>query len=83
MTLGETLVSVWQQSLEEGKEKVDLGDKHHPVRLFRAKKFRSVDFSYGELSIIGIEQNPATNWRWPAWREKASESCNTVARAVM
>jgi len=66
MTLGETLISVWQQSLAEGKEKVDLGDKHYPVRLFRAKKLRSVDFSHGEMSIIGIEQNPATESRWAA-----------------
>ena len=64
MTLGETLISVWQQSLGEGNEKVTLEDKHYPVRLFRAKKLRSVDFSYGELSIVGIEQNPATNSRW-------------------
>jgi len=64
MTLGETLISVWQQSLAEGKEQVDLGDKHYPVRLFRAKKLRAVDFDHGELTIIGIEQNPATNSPW-------------------
>jgi hypothetical protein len=66
MTLGETLVSVWQQSLAEGKEKVELEGKHYPVRMFRAKKIRSVEFSHGELSIIGIEQNSATNSRWAA-----------------
>ena len=66
MTLGETLISVWQQSLAEGKERVDLGERHYPVRLFRAKKLRSVNFSLGESSIIGIEQNPATNSRWAA-----------------
>ena len=66
MTLGETLISVWQQSLAEGKEKVNLGDKHYSVRLLRAKKLRTVDFSHGEMSIIGIEQNPATESRWAA-----------------
>jgi len=64
MTLGETLISVWRQSLAEGRQEVDLEGRHHPVVLFRAKKLRNVEFSYGELSIIGIEQNPATNSRW-------------------
>ena len=66
MTLGDVLISVWQQSLAEGKEKVDLEDKHYPVGLFHAKKLRNVDFRFGELSIMGIEQNPATNSRWAA-----------------
>jgi hypothetical protein len=64
MTLGDTLISVWRQSLAEGRQKVDVEDKHYPVGLFRAKKLRNVEFNYGELSVIGIEQNPATNSRW-------------------
>ena len=64
MTLGDTLISVWRQSLAEGRQKVDVEDKHYPVGLFRAKMLRNVEFSYDELSIIGIEQNPATNSRW-------------------
>jgi len=64
MTLGETLISVWRQSLAEGRQEVDLEGRHHSVGLFRAEKLRNVEFSYGELSIIGIEQNPATNSRW-------------------
>jgi len=64
MTLGDTLISVWRQSLAEGRQAVDLEDKYYPVGLFRAKKLRNVEFNYGELSIIGIEQNPATNSRW-------------------
>lgn len=64
MTLGETLISVWQQSLAEGRQEVDLEDEHSPVGLFRAKKLKNVEFSYGELSVIGIEQNPTTNSRW-------------------
>ena len=66
MTLGETLISVWQQSLAEGRGKVDLGHESYPVTVFRAKKLRSVEFSYGELRLIGIEQNPATNSQWAA-----------------
>jgi hypothetical protein len=83
MTFGETLISVWQQSLAEGKEKVDLGDKHYPVRLFRAKKLRTVDFSHGEMCIIGIEQNPATESRWAALAEEGKKSCSSAAGAVM
>jgi hypothetical protein len=66
MTLGETLMLVWQQSLADGQEEVDLGQETYPVRVFRAKKLRSVEFSCGDLRIIGIEQNPATSSRWAA-----------------
>jgi hypothetical protein len=66
MTLGETLILVWQQSLADGQEEVDLGQESYPVTVFRAKKLRSVEFSYGDLRIIGIEQNPATSSRWAA-----------------
>ena len=66
MTLGETLISVWQQSLADGQEEVELGLESSPVTAFRAKKLRSVEFSYGALRIIGIEQNPATSSRWAA-----------------
>ena len=65
-TLGETLISVWQQSLADGQERVDLGHESYPVTVFRAKKLRSVNFRYGELGIIGIEQNPRTGSRWAA-----------------
>jgi len=64
MTLGETLISVWRQSVAEGRQNVDLKDSHYRVGLFRAKKLRNVEFGYGELSIIGVEQNPATTSRW-------------------
>jgi hypothetical protein len=66
MTLGETLISVWQQSLADGKEEVQLAGESFPVTVFRAKKLRSVEFRYGELYIMGIEQNPNTGSRWAA-----------------
>src|SRR5579863_5260585 len=64
MTFGQTLISVWQQSLADGQESVDLGHESYPVTVFRAKKLRSVNFRFGELDIIGIEQNPKTGSRW-------------------
>jgi hypothetical protein len=66
MTLGETLILVWRQSLADGQEEVELGHESYPVTVFRAKKVRSVEFRSGELRIIGIEQNPATSSRWAA-----------------
>jgi hypothetical protein len=66
MTLREKLISIWQQSLADGKEEVQLGGESFPVTVFRAKKLRSVELTYGELHIIGIEQNPKTASRWAA-----------------
>ena len=66
MTLGETLILVWQQALADGRERVDLGHESYLVTVFRAKKLRSVAFSYGDLGIVGIEQNPATSSQWVA-----------------
>jgi hypothetical protein len=65
MTLGDTLISVWQQSLADDQEEVGLGRKSCPVTVFR-KKLRSVEFGCGDLRIIDIEQNPATSSRWAA-----------------
>lgn len=66
MTLGETLVAVWQQALAEEKAAVVLGGKSHAVEKTRAKKLRTVDFPYGEHRLTGIEQNPKTGSRWAA-----------------
>jgi len=66
MTPGEALISVWQQSLADSQEEVELGQESYPVKVFRAKKLRNVEFSYGDLRIIGIEQNPAASSRWAA-----------------
>ncbi|MGD0224746.1 MAG: hypothetical protein ABSF71_20645 [Terriglobia bacterium] len=48
MTFGETLIMVWRQTLADGQEEVNLGQDSYPVTVFRAKKIRSVEFSYGE-----------------------------------
>jgi hypothetical protein len=72
MTLGETLISVWQQSLADGRDEVKLGGESFPVTVFRAKKLRSVEFRYGELHIVGIEQNPKTTSRWAALAREGS-----------
>jgi len=63
-TLGETLISAWQQSLADGKEEVELGGESFPDTVFRAKKLRGVNFKYSELGMVGIEQNPKKGSRW-------------------
>jgi hypothetical protein len=72
MTLGETLISVWQQSLADGKETVQLAGQACPVTVFRAKELRSVEFSHGELRIMGIEQDPKTGSRWAALAQQGN-----------
>lgn len=64
MTLAETLKSVWQQVLEDGKPVVKVDGESYRVAMFRAKNLRSVEFNHGTFRILGIEQNPATSSQW-------------------
>ncbi len=64
MTLGETLLSVWQQALAEGKREIRLESELHRVKETRRKKLRTVRLTYGPYQIDGIEQNPQTSSRW-------------------
>ncbi len=66
MTLGDTLISIWQQVLDEGKPTVDLEGKTYSVGRTRAKRLRMVRFDYSDYRLDGIEQNPATTSQWAA-----------------
>ena len=66
MTLGEALVSVWQQALGEGRDDIELESKIYPVTVSRAKGLRMVEFNVGPHRLVGIEQNPKTGSRWAA-----------------
>jgi len=66
MTLGDTLILIWQQVLDEGKSTVDLEGKTYSVGSTRAKKLRTVHFDYTPYRLDGIEQNPATTSQWAA-----------------
>ena len=70
MTLAETLISIWQQVLEEGKEVVELEGKTYGVSRTRAKKLRTVGFAYERQLLEGIEQNPQTTSQWAALARK-------------
>jgi hypothetical protein len=66
MTLAETVIAIWRQALVERKSVVELEGQTYPVGSTRAKKLRTVRFTYGGHEIDGIEQNPQTSSRWAA-----------------
>ena len=55
MTLGETLISVWQQALADEEDAVELSGNSYAVTFTRAKKLRTVRFRWQEYNIDGIE----------------------------
>jgi len=60
MTLGETLISVWEQALAEEKSAVELDGDFYRVETTPNKRLRTVEFTRGRYRIEGIEQNPET-----------------------
>jgi hypothetical protein len=64
MTLGETLVAVWQQALADEKSQVELPDGRYRVTKTRSKRLRTVQFRFVDRLMDGIEQNPQTGSRW-------------------
>lgn len=70
MTLADTLLSVWQQVLAEGKQPVELEGKTFGISRTRAKKLRTVRFDFEGRVLEGIEQNPQTASQWAALARK-------------
>jgi len=64
MTLGDALISAWQQALSERRDQVELEGAAYPVSVSRAKRLRMVEFEMGSYRMVGIEQNPRTESRW-------------------
>jgi hypothetical protein len=64
MTLGEALISAWQQALGEGRDDIELESETYPVTVSRAKGLRMVKFDLGPHHVVGIQQNPKTESRW-------------------
>jgi hypothetical protein len=59
MTLGETLISAWQQALVYGKSAIALDGKTYSVGSTRAKRLRTVRFEYADYQMdirLGNEQ---------------------------
>ncbi len=51
MTLCETLVADWQQALTEEKTTIGLEGKHYPVKVTRAQRVPTVEFTYRKVSF--------------------------------
>ncbi len=64
MDLEEALISVWRQSLVEGRQEVSLNGGNFPIRHTAKNRLRQVDFSFDGKEIRGLEQNPKTSSRW-------------------
>lgn len=66
MTLGETLVAVWQQALAGQSATVRLDGGSYRVTRTRSRGLRIVEFDYEGRRLTGIEQNPETASKWAA-----------------
>lgn len=62
--LSNTLLSVWQQVMAEGKDQVQLGDAVYTVGKTGGKRLRKVEFQFEGRSLIALEQNPRTTSQW-------------------
>ena len=64
MTLGESMVAAWQQTLVDDLPEVELDQRKYRVTLTRGQGLRVVSFVYQDRVIEGIEQNPQKDSRW-------------------
>ncbi len=64
MTLGEAMMSAWQQALGDRRDEIELDGQTYRVTVLRSKGLRMVEFEFGPHMIAGIEQNPKTESRW-------------------
>ena len=71
--MDEALLSVWRQTLVEGKKRVQLGDESYPVLHTAKHKLAQVDFDFAGQRIRGLEQNPATASRWAQLARKGAK----------
>lgn len=64
LSLEQTLIEVWRQTLVENAKTVELGSERYPVRSTPKRGLRQVDFVFEGTEIRGLEQNPQTKSRW-------------------
>jgi len=64
ISLEDTLLTVWRQSLVENKKTVALEGESFPVRSTAKRKLKQIDFQFEETVLRGLEQNPDTKSRW-------------------
>jgi hypothetical protein len=66
ISLEDTLLNVWRQSLVENKKTVMLEGDSFPVRSTANRKLKQVDFQFDGKDLRGLEQNPDRKSRWAA-----------------
>jgi len=64
MTLSESVVAAWQQTLVDDLPEVEIDQRKYRVTLTRGQGLRVVSFVYQDRIIEGIEQNPQKDSRW-------------------
>jgi hypothetical protein len=64
VTLEETLISVWRQTLVENAKVVELAGQKYPVRHTARRGLCQVDFTFNGEPLRALEQNPETQSRW-------------------
>src|SRR6267378_3282113 len=60
LSLEDTLLTVYRQSLVENKKTVTLEDKSYPVRPTAKRKLKQIDFQSQGRDLRHLEQNPDT-----------------------
>jgi hypothetical protein len=73
LSLEESLIDVWRQSLVENAKTVELGKERFPVRRTPKRGLRQVDFVFDGNEIRGLEQNPQTKSRWAQMARSGKE----------
>jgi hypothetical protein len=64
LSLEQTLIEVWRQTLVENVRAVELGTERFAVRRTPKRGLRQVDFTFDGNEVRGLEQNPQTKSRW-------------------
>lgn len=62
--LQDILIDVWRQTLVDGANYVQIGDKKYPIRQTSRRRLKQVDFRFEDHELRGLEQNPDTKSRW-------------------
>lgn len=65
-SLEDILLTVWRQTMVEHAPAVKINNNTYPVSATKGRGLMQVDFDFGQRSLRGLEQNPATKSRWAA-----------------
>jgi hypothetical protein len=63
-SLESALLSVWQQSLVDKKNTIEIDGETYSVGQTPKSKLQQIDFRFRGRELRGLEQNPDTKSRW-------------------